>query len=138
MSAKTGDDRPDGPPRDPHQLGHRGLEALHRQPGELIIKRPSVPGSVASPRHRRHHHAMHRAGHPRRVGLQHGLDQPKVQGPPAPPALSLALAPAALAALPTTTTLTRVRPHISHQQLLGFVILDPVDAGLLNPEQPRP
>ncbi len=92
--------------------------------------------AVAGPRRRSHHHAMHRAGHPRRVGLQHGLDEPEVQGPPAPPALALVVALAALAALPTTTTLARVRPHMSHHQLLDFVVLDPLDAGLLNSEQP--
>ena len=70
-----GDDRPDGAPGDPHQLGHRGLRAGHRQPRDLIIEEPGVPGAVPRPGHRRDHHPVLGAAHPRRVGLQHRLPQ---------------------------------------------------------------
>jgi hypothetical protein len=73
------DDRPDRAPRDPHQLGHRGLRALHRQPRDLIIEEPGVTGMVTSPRHRRDHHPMITARDPRRVSLDHRPDRAQIQ-----------------------------------------------------------
>jgi hypothetical protein len=71
VRSDPGDDRPHGAPGDPHQRHHRGLRAGHRQPGNLIVERSGVPGIVARPRHRRHHHPVLTAAHPGRVGLHH-------------------------------------------------------------------
>ena len=80
-----GDDRPDGAPGDPHQLGHRALRTLGRQPGDLLVEHGGVTSGVPGPRHRPHRRPVLTAVHPRRVSLQLDLDRAQVQGPPPPP-----------------------------------------------------
>ena len=59
-----GHDRANGAPRDPHQLGHRGLRALGGQPGDLLVERAGVPGAVAGPRHLPHRRPVRRGSSP--------------------------------------------------------------------------
>jgi hypothetical protein len=63
-------------------------------PRHRVIEIPGVPGAVPCPRHRRDHHPVLRAGHPRRAGLQLRPDGTQVQRPPPPPSLP-AVIPAA-------------------------------------------
>ena len=48
----------------------RGLRALGRQPGDLLVEDAGVTRAVPGPRHRRHRRPVLGAVHPRRVGLQ--------------------------------------------------------------------
>ncbi len=41
----SGDDRPHRTPRDPHQLGDRGLRRLSRQPGNVRVEVMGMPGA---------------------------------------------------------------------------------------------
>jgi hypothetical protein len=83
-----GDDRADGAPRNPHQLGDRSLGALGGQPGDLLIEGVGVAGRVPSPRHRRHRRPMIATADPGSLCLQHRLDRAQVQSPPAAPAFA--------------------------------------------------
>ena len=83
-----GDDRADGAPGDPHQLGDRALGALGSQPGDLLVEGVGMPGRVPGPRHRRHRRPMLATADPGRLGLEHGLDRAQVQCPPAAPPLA--------------------------------------------------
>jgi hypothetical protein len=49
------DDRPDGTPVDPAQLGDRGLVAALRQPRHDILEVAREPGTVTGERHGLHH-----------------------------------------------------------------------------------
>jgi hypothetical protein len=77
-----GDDRAHGAPGDPHQLGHRALGGLRRQPRHGLVEGVGMPGAVPRPRHMGHHHTVLATLHPRRVGLEPGLDHAQVQRPP--------------------------------------------------------
>ena len=127
-----GDDRPHGPPRDPHQLRDGALGRLGGQPGHRVIEFQGMPRAVPRPRHVRHHHAVLAAGHPRRVGLQHRLHRAQVQRPPAAPALTGVIPGATAPAHPTTTGRTPGRPYPHDQHLVEFVELDVLDDRLLH------
>jgi hypothetical protein len=66
-----GDDPPNGPPGDPHQLHDRGLADLGGQPGGLVIEGPGAAALDA-----------------RCVGFQERHRAPQVERPPAPPILT--------------------------------------------------
>jgi hypothetical protein len=132
------DDRPYSAPGDPHQLGHRGLRTRHRQPRDLIIEEPGVPGAVPRPGHRRHHHPVLGAAHPRRISLQHRHHNAQVQRPPASSTLPLVIARTPPPAQPTAAPLPAGRPHMRDQQRSVLIELDPADRGLLDPQQPSP
>jgi hypothetical protein len=61
---------------------------VHRQPGDLILKRPGEARVVPGPRHRRDHHPVLFAAHPRRPRLQERERRAEIQRPPPPAALS--------------------------------------------------
>lgn len=133
-----GHDRPDGAPCDTHQLGDGGLGRCDRQPGDLIIEVTGVPGAMTSPRHRRHHHAMLTARHPRRVGLQHHLHGAQIQRPPPPPTLALVIARSRSLADPAPPPTHPRRAHMRDQDLLVLAELDPLHRRLLDAQQPCP
>ncbi len=81
----SGDDRPDGAPRDPHQLGDRGLRCLSRQLGNVRVEVMGMTGLVSGPRNGCDRDTVDTAGHPRRVGFQVDLDRPGIQRTPALP-----------------------------------------------------
>jgi len=57
------------PPADSHQASDGSLRAFHRQPSGLLLEGAREAGIVVRPGHRRHHHAVLRAAHPRCLGL---------------------------------------------------------------------
>ncbi len=89
--SNPGDDRTDGSPGDPHQLGHRGLGALGGQPSDLGVEGTGVAGGMASPRHRPHGRAVLAAVHSRGIGLKPDRDSAQAQGPPAAPTLTVVI-----------------------------------------------
>jgi hypothetical protein len=105
------------------------------QPRHGVLKRPGEAGTVACPRHRRDHHAMLRAAHPRRVGHHVGADHPQVKGPPAPSALAPVEASTAPPALAAAAPLPAGRADRSDDHLGGLVKLHPLDHRLLDAEQ---
>ena len=138
IGGDPGDDRPDGAPRDPHQHHHRALRARHRQPRHLIIEESGMPRAVACPRHRRDHHPISGTAHPGRVGLQHRLHRAQVQSPPPASTLPLVIARTAPPTHPAPISPPPSRPRMHHQHTLLLVELDPLDHGLLDPQQPSP
>ncbi len=126
-----GDDVPDGPPGDPHQARDRGLRARDGQPGDLVIEVPGMRGAVPCPRYGGHHHAVLRAGHPRRGGFQLGPDRAQVQRPPPAPSVSLVIARPLLPARRAAAGQPPDRPHVHGDAQLpaaGVVTLVPVNA----------
>jgi hypothetical protein len=83
-----GDNRADGAPGDPHQLGDRGLGAHGGQPGDLLVEGVGVPGRVPGPRDGRNRRPMLAAADPGCLGFEDGLDRTQVQCPPAAPSLA--------------------------------------------------
>ncbi len=81
----SGDDCPDGAPRDPHQLGDRSLRRLGGKPRDLCIEVVGVTGLMPGPRNGRHGHTISPTRHPRSVGFQIHLNCPGIQRTPAPP-----------------------------------------------------
>ncbi len=104
----------------------------------LIVKEPGVPGAMTRPGQRRDHHPVLGAVHPRRVSLQDRLHDTQIQAPPPPPTLPLVITRATLSAHPAAPPLPAHWPHMRDQQALVFIELDPLDRGLLDPEQPSP
>jgi len=133
-----GDDRPDGTPRDPHQLRHRGLRALGRQPRDLLIEHPGVARTVPRPGHRGHRHPMLPTRHPRRLRLQHHLDRAQIQGPPPPPTLSPVIRRAPAPAPTAPATGASPWPDMRDQHSGVLVELDVLHDRLVDPEQPTP
>ena len=90
--------------RHAHQLDHRRLRRMDRQPRHLIIKRSRMPGAVSCPWHRRHRHAMVAARHSGCVGLDEHHHRARVQGPPPPTALTGVISPVIVAGTGRTGT----------------------------------
>ena len=88
---------------------------------------------MAGPGHCRDHHPVLGAAHSWRVGLQHRLHRAHIQRPPAASTLPLVIARAAPPAYPAAALLPPHRMHMSDQQGLLLVELDPLDDGLLDP-----
>jgi len=133
-----GDDRPDGAPCDAHQLGHRGLGGLGRQPRHGLVEGVGVACVVTRPRDTCHDHPMLGAGDPCGVGLQHRPHGAQVQRPPPPPTPASVVTGAATATDPATAAGSARWPHMSHQQLRVLVELDPLDDHLLDAQQGPP
>jgi hypothetical protein len=134
-----GDDRPDRAPRDPHQLGDRGLRRLRGQPRHLIVERVRMAGVVAGPGHVSDYHRVHRALHPHAVGLQPHLDRAQIQpAPPASPGTPLVIAAAPAPAASTPVPLPSRRPHRHDHDLRVLVVLDVLDDGLLDSQNRTP
>ena len=132
-------DRPHRAPGDPHQLDHRRLRAVRRQPGDLIIERSGVPGAVTGPRHRRHRHPMVRTGHPWRLGLDEHPHRAGIQRPPPSSSLTLVIAAATPIAAPAATPRASAQPT-RHDDLAGVLVeLDGLDHHVaFDADHPRP
>ena len=133
-----GDDRPDGAPRDAHQLRHRALRAHRGQPRHRLIEAQRVPGAMPRPRHRRDHHTVHRAGHPRRVGLDHRPHRAQIQRPPPPPSLARVVAADSAAGTLRSAAAGPGPAGPRHDHTLVLVELDSLNDRLLDAEQPSP
>jgi hypothetical protein len=116
-------DPADRPPRDPHQLRHRRLGRVDRQPGGLILEAGVVPG----PRDGGDHYPMTLATHARRVGLQVAERRGQIERPPAPASFALVIAGAAPPAVRAPVPLPGLRPDRHHQYLVGLVEIDLLD-----------
>jgi len=132
------DDRSDGAPGDPHQLGDRGLRSLGRQPRHLLIEGVGMAGIVTCPRHRGDYHPVLAAGHPWCVGLQHHIHRAQVQRPPTPTPCAGVVARAASTTDSAPATLPLGGSHRGDQQFRVLVELDPLDHGLLDAQQAPP
>lgn len=97
-----------------------------------------MPGTVPSPRHRRNHHPMLRAAHPRRVGLEHRANGAQIQAAPPPASLTGVIPRTTPPAQATPATLPAPRPHVDNEQLLVLIELDTLHMRLLDAQQPRP
>jgi hypothetical protein len=84
------------------------------------------------------HHAMRRAGHPRRVRLDVGADGAQVQSPPAASSAALVVARAAPVAYPAPAAPATSRTHRCDEDLLLLVELDTLDHRFLEYEQLSP
>ena len=111
-------DPADRPPRDPHQLRHRRLGRVDRQPGGLILEAAGEPRVVPSPRHRRDNHPMTAAADPGRVGLQEAERGREIQRPPPPSTLTLIVARAPPPAMRAAILLAGSRPDRHDQNRL--------------------
>jgi hypothetical protein len=131
-------DRTHRAPADPHQLAHRRLGRVHRQPRHRGIEGPGMPRAVARPRHRRHHHPMRSTPHPRRLSLHHRPHRAHVQRPPPPPPRTAIKPGATPLAVRTPPSGTPAHPYLNHQQRLFVVELDTLDHRLLDSQQPSP
>lgn len=127
------DDRPDGPPGDPHKLAHRRLGRVGDEPGDLVVEVPRVTCTVTGEGDLSHGRPMLGAGHPRRVSLEGALERPEVEAAPSAPALALVIAgrshPAAPAAPPRRLAGTHVDDDLA-RLLVDLHVLDhdaPVD-----------
>ena len=133
-----GDDRPHRAPGDAHQLTHRGLRRPDGQPGDRVVEPVGVARTMASPGHRRDHHPVVRAPHPRRVGLDEHRHQPDVQRPPPAPARSAVVARTPTPTHPAPRPRPRRRPH-RHDHRTGHAVeIDTLDDRLLDTEHPPP
>ena len=83
-------------------------------------------------------HPMLGTPHPRRVGLHHRRHRAQIQRPPTASTFPLGHSPGTAAHTPHTGAAPPNRTHMSNQQRLLFVELDPLDNGLLDPQQPSP
>jgi hypothetical protein len=118
-------DRADRAPRDAHQLRHRLVGGVDRQPAALVLERDGEPRVMPRPRDRGHDHPMVLAVHPRRVGLQIRKRRPEVQRPPAPASLPAILPWAAPPAHAATMHLPRPGADRDHDRLqLDANVLD--------------
>lgn len=127
-----------GAPRDPHQLGHRGLRTLRGQPGDLSVEAAGMTSGVTSPWHRPHRRAVLTTVHPRSVRLEPDRDRAEVQRPPPSSALTVVIArcpPTAPAAPPRCPT---CGPYRGDQDTVVLVELDRLDNRLLDPQKGTP
>ena len=133
-----GDDRPDGAPRDPHQLGDRGLRALGGQPGHLLVEGQRVAGAVTGPGHLPHRRPVDRAAHPRRIGLEEHLHHAQVERPPAAPTLAAVVPSRTAPAHPAPASRRPRGTHVRDDHLAVLVELDLLDDRLLDAQQGAP
>src|ERR1035441_6901573 len=110
---------------------------MHRQPRDLIFKRPGEARVVARPRDRRDHHPVTLAIHARRPRLQKAVARAKIHRPPPPTTITLIVARTAPPAMSTTITLPGPRAQRHHQRPV-IVELDVLDHHSTQPEQLLP
>lgn len=132
------DDAAHGPPGDAQELADRGLRAVGRQPGRLVVEGAGVARLVAGPRDRGHDDPVLRAAHPWRVGLQVRQRAAQVERAPAPAALAAVVPRALPAAAPAAPALPLPRTHPGDDRACFLVELDPLHHRPLDTEQPRP
>jgi hypothetical protein len=133
-----GDDRADGAPGDPHQLGHRGLGTLRDQPCHRLVEAEGVPGTMSRPRHVRDYDAVLAAGHPRRLGLHEHLHRREVQSPPPAPTLASVITTAAPTTDPAPGARRQHRPDVNDEDLPILFELHVLDDRLLDAQQGAP
>ena len=130
-------DRADRSPRNAHQLRDGRLGRVHRQPRDLVLKRPCEPGVMAGPRDRAHHDTMTPAADPRRVGLNKAEHRAEIQSSPSPASLAQVIARTAAPAHATPIALPPGRAH-RHDHLPLNARRYVLDHRSLQPKQPRP
>jgi hypothetical protein len=87
----------------------------------------------------RDYHPMLATLHPRRLGLQPGLDRAEIQRPPPTPlTATLVITPTPPQTAATPPPLPRHRTHRGHDVALVLVELDVLDDRLLDPENSTP
>ena len=130
-------DPADRSPRDPHQLGDRGLVRVDGQPRDLILEAAGEARVMPGPRDGGDHHPVLAAAHPWRPRLQVAEGRAQIQRSPAPaslaPVIARAAAPAARAAIPLPCLRTD-RHH--HRPVVGD--LHVFDDRPLQPQQLLP
>jgi hypothetical protein len=107
-------DPADAAPADPHQLRDGAARRVHRQPGDLLLEGSREARVVPGPGDGADDHAMLRAAHSRRIGLQVGDRRAEVQRPPASPPLAEVEARGSAAADAAAVTLPMVRADRHH------------------------
>jgi hypothetical protein len=140
LGGDTLDDGADGPPRDTHQLGDRGLARVDRQPRHLVLEIAREARVVTRPRDRADHHPVTVTAHPRRLGSTNASVVPRSsarQRPPAPPALTEIEPRAAAPAHATAITLAPGRAD-RDDELSLTANLHVLDDRPLDTQQPRP
>ncbi|MER3485587.1 MAG: hypothetical protein C4345_06085 [Chloroflexota bacterium] len=136
LGGDPGQDPADRQPGDPHQLRDRPLRALAGKPGDLVLEAAREARVVARPRHRRDHHTMPLAAHPRRLRLQEADRGAQIERTPPPPALTRVVAGAASATEPAAAPLAPARARRDNQRVP--VEPDVLDHRLLDAQQPSP
>jgi len=124
------DDPPDRRPADPHQLTDRALGGVRRQPGRLLLERPSEATAVTRPGSARDHDAMAAALDPRRLPLDERLCRAEVERSPAARPLAAVIAPSPPPADTTARAITPPRTHPDNNRVV-------LDDDLLNHRPPR-
>src|ERR1035441_228264 len=110
---------------------------MHRQPRDLIFKRPGEARVVARPRDRRDHHPVTLAIDARRPRLQEAVAGGEIHRPPPPTTVPLIVARTAPPAIRTAITLTGPWAQRHHQRPV-IVELDVLDHHSTQPEQLLP
>ncbi|ORI14611.1 hypothetical protein BJD99_05685 [Rhodococcus sp. 1163] len=125
------DDRSHCAPGDPHQLGDCLLGALCGQPGDLLIERARMPGTMTSPRGLAHRRPVDAAINPRSISLQEDLNGSHIQAAPLPSTLPTVIPGGPRTASSTSTPGRTCRPCMRHDRLcvvVEFDVLDVLDA----------
>jgi hypothetical protein len=94
------DDGADALPSDAQQLAHRGFGGVGDQPGHGVVEITRVTGTMSGPGDLGDGRSVHRALHPRGIGLEEAPERPEIEGPPVAPPLALVIARCARTAAP--------------------------------------
>ncbi len=138
VTPDPGDDRPHRTPRDPHQLGDRGLRRLSRQPGNVRVEVMGMPGLMPCPRNGRDRDTMDTARHSRRVGFQIHLNRPAIKATPAPPPTARVVSRTPTVARPAAVLCRSCGPDLGQQNPSFLVELDAFHNRFLDTEQSSP
>ena len=132
------DDRPNAAPGDPHELDHRRLRALNRQPGHLVVERPRVTSAVSCPRDLGRDHPVRSTAHSRNIGLEITAQLADVERSPTAATFTPVVATAPSTASPTAPSGALRGAHGDHEHPFGLVELDAFDDGSRQTQQPLP
>ncbi len=138
LSPDPADHRPHRAPRDPHQLSHRVLRGLRRQPGDLFLEDTRRTSIVARPGHMRDHHPMLATLDPWRLTMETTPDRAQIQSPPV-----TTPSPRVVPGCRTHTASTPIpaphnRPNSNRHHQRPRVEVDPLNDGVLDPNQRPP
>lgn len=104
------------------------------QPRGLVLEHSGERAVVAGPRHSRHDHPVHRAPHPRRLGLQEHPGRAEVQATPPPSPVPTVIPRTATPAPPAPRRRPPGRAHRGHHRsrtVLADLQVDGLDHHLL-------
>lgn len=130
-------DPPDRSPGEPQQLGDRGVRAVDRKPGDLVLELAGEAGAVAGPGDGADGDPVAAAAHSRAVGLDVGEGGAEIERPPTPSALAEVVAGRAPPADPAAIELGGLRSG-GHHHLSLIADPDVLDHRSLQPEQAAP